>query len=57
MLERQKRQQKPVKAKFRPSADRLREIAKKGSEAMKNVPPEDIGKISETSDYHLDEHG
>lgn len=47
MQDRQKRPQKAVKGKFRPTPERLREIGKKGMEKMEYRDPEDIGKITE----------
>lgn len=47
MVDRQKRPQKAVEGKFKPTPERLREIGKKGLETMESLSPEDIGKISE----------
>ena len=47
MSEKQKVSQKAVKGLFRPTAERLREIGKKGMEEMENLRSEDIERFSE----------
>ncbi len=47
MVDRQKKPQKAVEGKFKATPERLREIGKKGFEAMEHLAPEDIGKITE----------